>query len=348
MPRDLAVSAPVGGPVAGAERVAGIDIGTNSIHLVVAERGAGGGVTVVDRWRHTARLGAGSHAAGTLADDAIDRALATLTEMRRRCEALGVTTVLAVATSAARDATNAAAFVERAHREAGIDVTVIDGATEARLIHLGVLAALGTDLDLDHRQHLVVDVGGGSTEVVVAVGTRRELAVSLQVGAIRLTDAAAPGGIVTGDTEAIVRASVRAELDRLGGIDQQVREQAPEVVIASSGSASTVVSMCRALDGDPRVRPSGELNGATVTRSEFASVVRRLLAAPDPALRRELPGLAPERVDIAPAGAVVLDEVLRRCSPAEPVASDVAFVFSAGALRDGLVAELLGPRDAPP
>jgi exopolyphosphatase / guanosine-5'-triphosphate,3'-diphosphate pyrophosphatase len=335
------LSAPRPGP---GERVAGIDIGTNSIHLVVAERSADGRTEIVHRVRDSARLGAGSHRDGRLAEDAIDRAIAVLASMRATCDRLGVRQpIRAVATSAARDASNTDELVRRARDEARVSIDVIDGATEARLIHLGVLAALGdSTLDLAHRPHVAVDVGGGSTEMIGATGDDRSIVESLQVGAIRLTDLAAPGGVVDHQTATRIDELVDAELARLDHLDQRARAMGEVVPIASSGSASTVVSMTLARrTGRTEATPSADSNGVVVSWDEFEAVVDALLAARTPDERRSIPGLATDRLEIAPAGVLVLRRVLQQCI-ARPHADGVAFVHSSGALRDGLVAELLG------
>src|SRR3954470_12323886 len=163
--------------------LAALDLGTNSFHLVVA-RLLENGFEVVTREKETVRLGHGGGDMKELSVDAIDRGISSLRRMQRIAASHGATPVRAVATSAVREAQNAEVFLTRARREAKVNVEVISGLEEARLIHLGVLQAVPV---FDQRM-LLVDIGGGSTEFLV--GQRGDVidALSVKLGAIRLTD----------------------------------------------------------------------------------------------------------------------------------------------------------------
>ena len=145
--------------------LAAADLGTNSFHLVIARVASEGGFEIITREREKVRLGHGGGDMKELADDAIDRGIATLARMRRLAESAGAP-MRAVATSAVREAHNASVFLDRARDEAGVDIEVISGFEEARLIHLGVLQAV----PVYDQRHLLCDIGGGSTEILVGQG----------------------------------------------------------------------------------------------------------------------------------------------------------------------------------
>jgi exopolyphosphatase/guanosine-5'-triphosphate,3'-diphosphate pyrophosphatase len=304
---------------------AALDIGTNSFHLVVA-RLSDGQVEVVAREEATVRLGHDGGDMRVLAPAAIERGLAALVRMRQVADAHAAP-IRAVATSAVREARNAADFVARAATEAGLDVEVLSGLEEARLIHLGVLQAVPVP---DHRV-LVVDIGGGSTEVIL--GERGELlqARSFGLGAVHLTDRFFPDGLVVPASVAACRAAVRAVLATFAG---DVRATGFDVALASSGTGETVARMVSARRGDP---PASTYNCFGFSAAEVDDVVDALVAHRTTERRRTLPGLDPTRADIGVAGALVLQAV------ADTYAVE-RFVFSEGALREGVLLDEIARR----
>ena len=146
---------------------AAIDVGTNSFHLVVARVSASGGLEILCRDKEVVRLGSGSGDMRLLTAEAIDRGIAALRGLVKTAASYGAT-VRAVATSAVREAENRREFLDRAAAEAGIDVEVVSGTEEARLIHLGVVQALS----VFDRRILLVDIGGGSTELLIGRGNK--------------------------------------------------------------------------------------------------------------------------------------------------------------------------------
>jgi exopolyphosphatase/guanosine-5'-triphosphate,3'-diphosphate pyrophosphatase len=324
------VEHPSGGTVA-AERppavLAAVDIGTNSVHMVIARVGEGHTFEVIDREKEMVRLGSSGGDMKRLDADAIGRGVAALSRFRSIAESHGAT-VSAVATSAVREAGNADDFIRRARDEAGVEVEVISGFEEARLIHLGVLQAL----PVFGRRHLMVDIGGGSTELVVSDGTDDELVRSLKLGAIRLTRRFLKGRRSTAEEVADCRKHVAATLvpvvRELGG---RKALDGIEVAVGASGTAESVVSMALAArDGDPL----RTLNGTIVTRKEVRSVVKQLARVETAEERRALPGLDPKRADIILAGAVILDEVMEAFRLDE-------LTFSDFALREGVLLDAI-------
>ena len=307
--------------------VAALDIGTNSFHLVVARVHGGDLDTtsfeVVTREKETVRLGHGGGDMKRLGDDAVERGIGALRRMRRIADSHGAT-VRAVATSAVREAENADVFLARARDEAGIDVEVISGVEEARLIHLGVLQAV----PVFERRLLLVDIGGGSTEVLVGERGETLAARSFKLGAVRLTDRFFPGGAVAPSSVADCRSYVRSVL---AGFEREVHQLGFEVAIASSGTAETVASLVRARHGRPAPHT---YNRFEFTRDELDDVVAVLAARRTAATRASIPGLEPQRADIIVAGAIVLQCVAHSFDVA-------AFTFSDAALREGVLLDTI-------
>ena len=174
---------PADAPPGAVMRVAVVDIGTNSTRLLVADVGEDGGVAELERRTRVTRLGDGVDATGVLAPEAIDRVLATLDEYAAAIERLGAEARPAVLTSAVRDAANGAEFVATVEARYGLEARAIEGSEEARLTYLGATSGREPGGSV-----LVIDVGGGSTELVIGSGAEVEFAVSMQVGVVRQTE----------------------------------------------------------------------------------------------------------------------------------------------------------------
>jgi exopolyphosphatase/guanosine-5'-triphosphate,3'-diphosphate pyrophosphatase len=299
--------------------LAAIDIGTNSVHLVVARAVASDRFEVLARQKDMVRLGHGGGEMKRLEDDAIDRGVEALARHRAIAEAHGAS-IRAVATSAVREAENRHVFLRRALVEAGVRVEVISGFEEARLIHLGVLQAV----PVFDKRSLVIDIGGGSTEVVLGERGETLVARSLKLGAIRLTDGFFPDDKVSAKAVTRCRRRVQTVLAPL------VREIDDfDVAVASSGTAISVAAMALAARGQD---PMQTMNQVVITTDELDAVVETLVAAPTVKERRRTPGLDDRRADIIVAGAIVLQEALAAFG-AESV------MISESALREGVLAD---------
>jgi exopolyphosphatase/guanosine-5'-triphosphate,3'-diphosphate pyrophosphatase len=298
--------------------IAAIDIGTNSFHLVVARIAPESGFEVVTTQKEVVRLGSGSGDMKKLAPDAIERGISALTRMREVAESLGAD-VHAVATSAVREAKNRSVFLERAREEAGVDVEVISGFEEARLIHLGLLKALPV---FDQRI-MGFDIGGGSTEIVVGQGSDLYAARSFRLGAIRLTERFFPGGEVpSANTVEDCRHYVQ---QALAGVEIEFVGHRPQVLIGSSGTAGTLAAMaCATTGGIP-----ANLNGAQVTKAQLADLVKRIVET-KPSKRGRIPGLDERRSDIIIGGAILAEQVVE-------LSGLNGFTFSSFALREGVL-----------
>lgn len=307
-------------------RLAAIDIGTNSFHLVVAETRPRGKFVVLDRDKEVVRLGEGMTDMKHLGDAAMGRALAVL----KRFALIARTArapVRAVATSAVREALNRDRFIRRVRRETGIEVEVVNGFEEARLIYLGALQAL----PVYRKQILLVDIGGGSTEFLVGRAGRVLYANSLKIGAVRLTRRFFPGGKSPQKRVDECRAFLDGELEP---IRRAVHREDLEAVVGTSGTILSVASMQRAARGEPA---PVDASGVAVTRRDVSDALRRLLAARSEAERAGIPGLDPSRADIIIAGVLILEAVMRNLKLR-------SLVTSAYALREGVVLDSMHKR----
>jgi len=303
---------------------AAIDIGTNSIHLVIARLSPGGRFDVVTREKESVRLGHGAGDMDQLDPDAIDRGIATLRRFRQLADSFDAE-ITAVATSAVREAANRDEFVRRAHDEAGIEVEVISGVEEARLIHLGVLQAV----PVYDRQHLVVDIGGGSTEFVVAKADEVRVARSVKLGAIRLTDRFFRGGVVRPKQ---VR-ECRAYIDSfLAPVAHEIEPWGFDVAVGSSGTINAIAAMVEHSRGRDSSR---SVNNVVINRAELSRVVARVVDARTTAARSNIPGLDARRADIIVGGAILLEEIFDRLGITSMTTSEYA-------LREGVLLDIAG------
>jgi exopolyphosphatase/guanosine-5'-triphosphate,3'-diphosphate pyrophosphatase len=300
-----------------------LDIGTNSVHLVLARPVGDDRFETLTREKEVVRLGSGGGDMKEMTPDAIERGIACLRRMRRIADSYNAT-VRAVATSAVREAGNADVFLSRAREETGLDIEVISGVEEARLIHLGVLQFVPA---YDNRL-LLIDIGGGSTELLI--GERAEVlaARSFKVGAVRLTDRFFSHGTVTPKSVRACREYVRSifthfqrEVDALGF----------ELTVASSGTAESLAHITRAAKGE---EPLKTYNCATFSAADVRAVLGTLTKHRTPEARTAVPGLEAARADIIVAGTLIMDTAAEMFGIEE-------VTFSEGALRDGVLVDTL-------
>ena len=275
---------------------AAIDVGTNSFHLVVARVSPSGGLEILCRDKEVVRLGSGSGDMRLLTAEAIDRGIGALRGLVKTAASFGAT-VRAVATSAVREAENRREFLDRAAAEAGIDVEVVSGTEEARLIHLGVVQALS----VYDRRILLVDIGGGSTELLIGLGDRPLAARSVKLGHVRLTERFFPGGVADAAAVRECRAYVRSFLTPVG---HDLSPLGYELAVGSSGTIATIAQMAEHRRNGPGDR---WVNNVSFSRAELAEVTDAVLSAPTPEARRSLGGLDERRADVIVAGALLLE-----------------------------------------
>ena len=309
--------------------IAAIDVGTNSFHLVVASVDAEGHLEVLTREREPVRLGSGGEDMKRLEPDAMDRGISTLGRMRRIAVHAGATNVTAVATSAVREADNRSEFVERARVEADVDIEVVSGVEEARLIHLGVLAAV----PLLDKRHLLIDIGGGSTEFVIGDGAQPLLLRSLKLGSIRLTDRFFPGGRTCERSVRECRIYIESFL---GHLPSEIAELGFDTAVGSSGTIAALARICAIRRGDRDSR-TGRLS---FTAKELRSLSEDLVNATTPSRRLAIEGLEERRADIIVGGALLLSETFKLLGIKRMEVSDYA-------LREGILFEQMRRAAAP-
>jgi exopolyphosphatase/guanosine-5'-triphosphate,3'-diphosphate pyrophosphatase len=321
--------------VPGQQTIGFIDIGTNSVRLMVVRLQPDRSWTTITLQKEPVRLGEGEFGAeSALQPAAMDRAVVVCRSFADLARAHGAQTVVAVATSATREAGNQAAFVRRLLEEAGIDVHVVSGQEEARLIFLGVLSRV----HLGARRALVIDIGGGSTEVALGDHAGAEYLDSLRLGAIRLTSEfpqASAAGPVSAKVYEAMRRRVEVEAVR---IRRRLAGERIDVAFGTSGTIRNLASVIvRTLRDDTPQRVD------TVTRDEVRKVAK-LLRSLGLEERRAVSGLNPLRADIVVAGAAILDALMEDLGLTE-----IQAVAECG-LREGLVVDHLarGAHEARP
>lgn len=302
-------------------RIAAIDIGSNSIHMIVCRIRPDLSFEVVDRERDMIRLGAGSLDGLRLPEANLAAAMRTLASYRRLAESHGVDEIIAAATSAVREAENGGDFVAAVRREVGIHVRVISGTEEARLIHLAATYAVGAG----RRAVVVLDIGGGSTEITLGTASRIQVARSFKLGVIRLAQRFARTDPLSGRDERRLARHVRRETHECL---RQITRRGFQRVVGTSG---TIVSLGALALGAKR--PPGDVRNVRVGVKTLGRLRRRLTALTlDERLR--LPGLDPRRADLASPGVVLLDTLLEDLGAEEITLCDFA-------LREGLVLDYI-------
>jgi exopolyphosphatase/guanosine-5'-triphosphate,3'-diphosphate pyrophosphatase len=308
-------------------RLAAIDIGSNSVHMVIADVSADGRMRVVDRVKEMVRLGRGVFATGELRAEAMELAVRAVTTFAQLARARHVSKIRAVATAAVREARNGPLFVRRLRREAGIPIHVISGADEARLIFRAAQHALG----LEGGPYLLIDIGGGSVELTLARHGRALWMQSVPLGVARLTeqflrkDPPSPSQV----------RQLERHIQKVAGPALARARKAHAVrAVGTSGTINTLVAMALAARGEDL----GRLHGASA-RAEEIHAIRLQVTETPPAIRTQIAGLESKRNDLMPAAAVLVDRLL--------AAAGVHELRACGwALREGVLLELAAASSA--
>ena len=303
-------------------RFAAIDVGTNSVLLLVADRVAGGGFRPVAERMDITRLGRGVDATGTLSPEGMEATLRALSGFAAEARALGAEGLVVSATSAARDARNGPEFLEAARARSGVTVEIIPGELEAQY----AFDAVATDAAVcpSGSPVVVVDIGGGSTELVYGCGSTVTFRHSFDVGAVRMTER-----FIRSDPPSPAElAALRSFLDTVfAPLPPRAEGQG---LVGVAGTVTTLYCVRHAL----HPYDSRRVHGGSLSAPELCALVERL-AALTTAERARLPGLDPRRADVVVAGALVLDAVVRAlCAP--------SLAVSDRGLRWGLLAARFG------
>ena len=303
-------------------RIAAIDCGTNSIHMLVVRIRPDLSFEVIDREKEMVRLGAGGLDGKALTPEAMAAALQAFSRFRRLAESHQVEEILAAATSAVREAENGGEFLDTVERQTGIKPQVISGTEEARLIHLAAVYGV----DVAGASAVVVDIGGGSVEITHGVGGTLRAAKSFKLGVIRLTERFVRTDPLSGRDE---RKLVRHIEDELTKYLRDIRTTGFDRVIGTSG---TILSLGTVASADGR-RASDEIRNLRVPSKQIHRL-RKEITDRSIGERMKLPGLDPRRADLIVSGAVLLDTILQRLDAGDITLCDFA-------LREGLVLDYI-------
>jgi exopolyphosphatase/guanosine-5'-triphosphate,3'-diphosphate pyrophosphatase len=308
---------------ADANRVAVIDIGTNSTRLLVADV-VGGQVSEVERYSRVTRLGRGVDLSGQLSDEAIDAACEAIEDYVSIYQEAEAGTVAAIATSAVRDASNGEAFIAELRERFALSARVLGGEEEARLTYLGATA--------EHppaAATLVIDIGGGSTELIVGTGEEIEFHASLQIGVVRHTERHLSSDPPTAAELEALADDVRGPIESAAS---QLGPPGPSAGIAVAGTPTSLAAVELGLEPyDPK-----RVHGHTLTLPGVQRLLSRLASAPLER-RREIPGLHPDRAPTIVSGVVILVEAMRAFGLEQIEVSEHDILYGAAIAATGVV-----------
>lgn len=312
-------------------KLAAIDIGSNSIHLVIVRAVQGQHLEIIDREKEMVRLGSGTLRQHLLSKETIDRAITTLARFKKMAEANRVDLIIATATSAVRESYNAYEFIENVRKEVGLDVQLLPGVEEARLIALAVSEVT----DFNNRRGLIIDIGGGSTEFIITRGGEPDLLLSVRVGAVRLTEKFITTDPISDEERERLISSIRADLTR---VVREIKHVGFNFVIGTSGTILNMVNAivhseaASGLEGATDFEPFSE----TVTLDQIKRINRRL-ARMTLRERGRVLGLEKGRADIIVAGGILLENMLAELGVGEITTCDWS-------LREGVILDYLQTR----
>ncbi|MCX2738530.1 Ppx/GppA phosphatase family protein [Pontibacter anaerobius] len=309
-------------------RLALIDMGTNTFHLLVTEVDEQGQLTELYKTKVPVRLGQGGISNGAITAEASERALKTLRDFRKTIDEFGAKTVRAMATSMVRNASNGDAFVKEIYKQTDIQVEVINGAREAELIYYGVRFA-GV---LDEQTALIMDIGGGSVEFILCNQHEIFWKQSFELGAQRLMDK-----FFTADpipAESITAEKVYLD-ERLQPLTEAVAKYKPTILVGSSGTFDTLCDMDALRKGDTS-RQQSVPPASSISIEDYYSIHEDLLRK-NHEERLAIPGMLEMRVDMIVLASIAADFVLQKYNLQE-------IRVSSFALKEGVLYEMLQGR----
>lgn len=306
------------------KRVAAIDMGTNSFHLLVGEVDELGNLNILDREREVIRLG--SHQGedlSVISPGEIEKAIDILNGFKNLAEYHNAK-LRAIATSAVREAKNRNNFIEKVLRETGIIVEIIDGKFEAELIYSGILKAL----DLKDKKTLCIDIGGGSTELLLGYNGKSSIAESIKIGAVRLSKKFFPDYILNTDSIDACYSYIESQLNY---VKKSLEGKKIDLAVGTSG---TIISTAILIQKNILSSKSKKLNGFTFTKEQFYKLYDIVIQKKTPAERIYIPGMELKRADIIPAGLIILKNVFDGLNISSIIVSEFA-------LREGIIFDTL-------
>lgn len=301
-------------------RIAAIDIGTNSFHLVIVEVQKDGSFKLLDKQREVIRLG--SHKGEDLSfisEGEIEKAIDILKNYKMLSEHYGAS-VKAVATSAVREADNKDKFVKAVKEKTNIDIEVIDGRTEATLIFYGIMNAV----NVSDKNVFCLDIGGGSSEFIYAEKSKPLITESVKIGAVRLSKKFFPDYILKKEAVEACHSYVEAQVSY---IKYLIEGKKIDQVIGASGTIVAAAILVQELFNKPRRK---SINKLSFTAEELNFVYKEVIGRKTPAERIYLPGMELKRADIIPAGLIILKTIF-------DVFEIKNIILSEYALREGII-----------
>ena len=303
-------------------RLAAIDIGTNSVHMIVVQVRPDFSFDVIDREKEMVRLGAGGLDGKRLTREAMNGALQALSKFERLAKSHKVDKILAVATSATRESENGGAFLKAIERKTGVRARIITGTEEARLIHLAAVYGVDTP-----KPAVVIDIGGGSVEITLGSGREVKLARSFKIGVIRLSERFVDEDPIGDRNERKMTKFIGAEV---GAYLKEIVEAGFDRVIGTSGTILSLGAVATTLE---RGAAPEELRNLRVGAKPLRRV-RKMAVAMNLEERMHMPGQDPRRADLMVAGSILLDTLLRKLDADEITLCDLA-------LREGVVLDYI-------
>ncbi len=303
------------------ELIAAIDLGTNSFHLVIAKIDNKGRFTVITRAKEVVRLGSSSNDMKYISDEAMDRGVEAMKRFKLICDSYKAR-VIAVATSATREALNKDEFITRVKQETGIEINIVSGYEEARLIYLGVLQSL----NIFDKRILLIDIGGGSTEFLIGERGSVIYANSTKIGAVRLTSKfSLDKKISSSDLE-------EAEQFVKGVLSPVIRHISTEEFEMAIGSSGTIVNIGSIINSENLSDVDSEfnMNGFVMKKKQLVTATDKIFEAETLQQRLSIPGLDPKRADIITAGAIILRQIFEGLGLEKMTVSNFA-------LREGII-----------
>ncbi len=301
------------------QRIAAIDVGTNSFHAIIASVSEKGSLRILSREKEMVRLGESATDIKRLSDAAMERGIKAMKRFAIMAQKANVV-VRAIGTSALREAENKDEFIALVEEEANIHIDVISGIEEARLIYVGVSHAL----PIITQKALIIDIGGGSTESAIGQFGNLLHVHSAKLGALRLTQRFFPDGLITPERVQACRTFINGELS---ACIRSIQNTGFDSVIGSSGTIHALVSMIYA---EKQRRLPETLNGISIQSDDIYSIINTLINAPRTEDRMLIPGIESKRADIIIAGSLILEHYLQSLSIPK-------ILISAYALREGIV-----------
>jgi exopolyphosphatase / guanosine-5'-triphosphate,3'-diphosphate pyrophosphatase len=316
----------IGDPKQLAPVLAAIDIGTNSIHTVIVQiKPDLPAFSIVGREKDTVRLGDRDKATGNLTEDAMVRSIEALHRHQEMAKSLGATQIIAVATSATREAPNGRAFIDRIDAELGLKVDLISGQEEARRIYLGVLSGI----EFNNTPRIMIDIGGGSTELILGDSEEPRTLSSTKIGAVRLSVELVKSDPISDSEFAYLQAYVRGQLERpIDDIKSQLQAGEKPQMVGTSGTIETVAMI---IARDKTGSLPSRLNGFQLNLKDVKTLIHKLRRLNN-SDRAQLAGMSERRAEIIIPGAVVLQEAMLMLGME-------SLTFCERSLREGLIVD---------